>query len=258
MFSNPWLQYVKVYQKKHPELSYKEVLQEAPVSYRKLKKHYGGNGNNDSKNLITSSEWNKIVKPEYIRTLPCFKSVLTDKGQSLVQNTPFEFIIRKTTTKVSPKVQNKLQMTHQDYEILEVWVITYQKYDDTLVEKLAEYCNKKWLNDYYHDGLSRQQYTTDEYNQEYKKRLHSCLKVKILSDPVNQGKYTNILCVHTSHGFCTTEQNKFYNTIGEFIYGEMPGQQRLFMLPYNFGSNDYLPEHIHQLEVKEGTTWNYE
>ena len=50
MSDNAWIQYVKLYREKHPKLSYKECLQEASKSYKKMKGKYstkkGGAFNN--------------------------------------------------------------------------------------------------------------------------------------------------------------------------------------------------------------------
>ena len=74
-----------------------------------------------------------------------------------------------------------------------------------------------------------------------------CLTERIISDHVD-GKYGNIICVHTSDGFCTKEQETFYDTIGEFIYGEMPRPQRDYMTPYG-SDGDYEKDQINQLEI---------
>jgi hypothetical protein len=139
MITNRWLQYVKLYQNKHPELSYKEVLQEAAVSYKKLKKQYGG-------------EWKNKVEPEFIRDLPCFTDA-KDKGAALLSDQPpFTFVIRESSSTVVTKVGKS--------EILARWTISY--YD-------------------------------------------------------KEKKLKHILCVHTEGGFCSQEQENYFDTIGNFI-----------------------------------------
>jgi hypothetical protein len=104
MSQNPWLQYVKLYQNKHPELSYKEVLQEAAVSYKKLKKYYGG-------------EWTNKVEPDFIRALPCFTRA-KDKGAALLANQdPFTFVISSSSSTVAAKVGQA--------KLLATWEISY-------------------------------------------------------------------------------------------------------------------------------------
>ena len=44
MSGNAWIEYVKLYREKNPHLSYREAMQEAKVSYRKLKEQMGGSG----------------------------------------------------------------------------------------------------------------------------------------------------------------------------------------------------------------------
>ena len=44
MSENPWLQYIKLYRKEHPNLSYKDAMKKAAVSYRKLKTKKVGGG----------------------------------------------------------------------------------------------------------------------------------------------------------------------------------------------------------------------
>ena len=250
MFSNPWLQYVKLYQKKHPELSYKEVLQEAPVSYKKLKKQYGGNG---SKNHKETHEWTNRVDSDFITRLNCFND---KKAISLAKENPLKFTIRKSSTKVDLKVPTRLKVmkNYDNYKILEVWAIAYQQYlDDDIVRLNID--NEEEIDKIYKERVKNNDKFSYEREQVNHKITIECLLKRIISDHVD-GKDGKIICVHTSHGFCTTEQETFYDTIGEFIYGEMFELQCYYMTHYG-SDGDYTKDQINQLKVTKGTSWNY-
>jgi hypothetical protein len=191
MFSNPWLQYVKLYQKKHPELSYKEVLQEAPVSYKKLKKQYGGNGIGRGKKV-----WTNPVTPNFIENLPCFKDGLKEKDREdlLRPDTvpPYTFIVRKSSLQVKT-------IPGSTYSVLATWAITY--FDD------------------------------------------------------KKDKLKNVICVHTQNGFTAKEQNKFFDTIGDFLSVAI---DNVGFKAYDIDSGDYTPDQEKQVKIfpkKEPERW---
>ena len=176
----------------------------------------------------------------------------------MVKDSPFKFIIRKSNTKVSLKVPKKL--CDGKYEIIEVWTIVYQKYlDDDIVrlDRDNKIENKQKINRRYDEKVMRE---SDLYDDEKKQIRYDisieCLIEKISFDHLD-GKVGNILCVHTSHGFCTKKQETFYDTIGEFIYSEMSGQ-RDYMTAYGSEGDDYTVDQRKFVKVKEGISRSYE
>ena len=138
--------------------------------------------------------------------------------------------------------------------------IVYQKYLDDDIVRLNrdnKIENKQEINRRYDEKVMRE---SDRYEDEKKQMWNDitieCLIEKILFDHLD-GKVGNILCVHTSHGFCTKEQETFYDTIGEFIYSEMRGTQRHYMTAYGHDT-DYTVDQRKFVKVKEGISRSYE
>ena len=75
--SKQWLQFVQLYSEKHPDLSHKQVLQEAKYTYEKLKEHYrqkGGDYNDDIAARLKSRQ-NPLIKTFYTNIILTSKQI---------------------------------------------------------------------------------------------------------------------------------------------------------------------------------------